>query len=313
MKATLRGHVPGAAAALVGVWDPLLPGHLDLLDRLGESAFRQGLTPLMVFLDPDPGVLRFGPARWPSYFDLATRIQLVEQMGCSTAIASFSGRGLQSSAAEFLRALRARVRIQELWLGARQPLGPGDSGSPETVARLADRYGMRVVRLPDNDHHATAATVRRLLSVGQIHAAAQKIGRPPTFARPSSGRLELAWPNGTYRALALKGLGLGPWPKSSSPRTFGRPRSEATVCLEVRPTATRAMRGLSAELLAAGATEMDLVLTAGSDGCHGVDWPDASATHVAFLRGPADCEAAQRKEVTLFRLDRDKVKQVLTA
>jgi FAD synthetase len=272
MKATLRGQVPGAAAALVGVWDPLLPGHLDLLDQLGEAAFRQGLTPLMVFLDPDPGVLRFGPARWPSYFDLATRIQLVEQLGCSTAIASFSGRGLQSSAAEFLRALRARVRIQELWLGARQPLGPGDSGSPETVARLADRYGMRVVRLPDNDHHATGATVRRLLSVGQVQAAAQKIGRPPTFARPRSGRLELAWPNGTYRALALKGLGM-----------------------------------------AAGATEMDLVLTAGSDGRNGVDWPEASATHIAFLKGPADCEAAQRKEVTLFRLSRDKVNRVLTA
>jgi FAD synthetase len=272
MKATLRGHVAGAAAALVGVWDPLLPGHLDLLDQLGESAFRQGLTPLVVFLDPDPGVLRFGPGRWPSYFDLPTRIQLVEQLGCTVAVATFSGRGLQSSAAEFLRALRARVRIEELWLGARQPLGSGDSGSPETVARLANRYGMRVVRLPENDHHATAATVRRLLSVGQVQSAAQKIGRPPTFARPSSGRLELSWPSGTYRALALKGLGM-----------------------------------------ANGAREVDLVLTAQPDGRAGTDWPDSAATHIAFLRGPADCQAAQRREVKLFRLSPDKVSQILPA
>jgi hypothetical protein len=272
MKVRLQGHVPGPAAALVGVWDPLLPGHLDLLEQLRDAAADQQLTPLVVLLDPDPGVIRFGAARWPSYFDLPTRIQLIEQSGCAVAIASFTGRGLRSSAAEFFRALRTRVRIEELWLGAHQPLGPGASGSSETVARLADRSHLRIVRLPENDHQASAAMVRRLVSTGQIRAATQRIGRPPMLTRPTSGWIKLAWPSGQYRALALNGLGL-----------------------------------------ATGARELELTLTTQPDGRAGVEWPDTSATHLAFVAGPADREACKPKEVTLFRLDHEKVKRILLA
>jgi hypothetical protein len=270
MKATLRGQVTGPVCALVGVWDPLLPGHFELLNQLRESATAQGRTPLVVLLDPDPGVLRFGVARWPSYFDLDTRSRLIEQTGCAVAVATFSGRGLQSSAAEFLRALRVRIDLQELWLGARQPLGPGASGSPETVARLADRFGLRIVRLPENDHHATAASVRRLVAAGQIRAAIQKIGRPPTFVRPGSRRLLLGWPCGMYRVVLLRGLGT-----------------------------------------AVGAAEVHM--TPEADGRAAVEWPQASATHIAFVAGPRDCDIPQKKEVKVFQLNRERLKHILSA
>jgi hypothetical protein len=164
------------------------------------------------------------------------------------------------------------VTIQELWLGARQPLGPGESGSPETVARLANRSGMRIVRLPENDHQVTAATVRRLLSTGQIQAAVQIMGRPPMLAQPESGRIELAWPAGRYRALALKDL------------------SSTT-----------------------GASVLDLTLTTQSDGRAAAEWPDSSATHLAFVVGAAEWQAPHQKEVKSFRLDREKVNRILAA
>ena len=248
MRASLFGEITAPAVAVVGVWDPLMPAHVELFEQLCLYAHGRGLSPLAIVLDPDPGVLRFGAAKWPTYDDVQTRIHLIQQFGPSAVLrASFTRTGLAASAADMFAAVLSRVELAELWLGAHQPLGAGESGSPETVARLAARHGVRITRLAETSVAKTAGEVRHLLATGQLRGATQLVGRPPVRSRPRSGTLALAWRTGNYRALP-----------SRTPLTPHGPR------------------------------ELEVTLNAQADGQAGVGWPAPTASYLAFVSGPAD-------------------------
>jgi FAD synthase len=248
MRASLFGELCAPAVAVVGVWDPLLPAHLELFEQLCAYAHGHGLDPLAIVLDPDPGVLRFGAARWPTYDEVHTRIRLIRRFGPKAVVrASFTSAGLAATAAELFAAVRSRVTLAELWLGAHQPLGAGDAGSPETVARLAIEYGVRIVRLPETGVASVGGQVRRLLATGHVRGATELVGRPPVRSRPRSGRLAMAWHPGHYRVLPCR-----------------------------------------APLAPLGERELEVSLDTQSDGRAGVGWPVSSASHLAFVSGPAD-------------------------
>src|SRR5689334_4501125 len=123
MEATLYGACVGRVVALVGVWDPLLEAHFARAGSLIAYASSHAATPLIVLLDPDPGILQFGPSRWPTFNDVDTRIAMLLEFGCPAVLkVSFGRAGLNASAEEFFRVLLAHVELDELWLGARQAL-----------------------------------------------------------------------------------------------------------------------------------------------------------------------------------------------
>jgi hypothetical protein len=209
MRASLFGELNAPAVAVVGVWDPLLPAHLELFEQLCAYARGHGLDPLAIVLDPDPGVLRFGAARWPTYDEVHTRIRLIRRFGPKAVVrASFTSAGLAATAAELFAAVRSRVTLAELWLGAHQPLGAGDAGSPETVARLAIEYGVRIVRLPETGV-----------------ASGGRTGPPPVSHRPRArghrtGRTTPG-PEPPAVGQARHGLAPGPLPRAPLPYSAG--------------------------------------------------------------------------------------------
>jgi hypothetical protein len=60
----------------------------------------------------------------------------------------FRKQDFMATASDFLDAVRAQVRLEELWLGALQLLGPGVRGSRAAVAEYAALHGMRLTILP---------------------------------------------------------------------------------------------------------------------------------------------------------------------
>jgi hypothetical protein len=202
MKATLFGHLDRPAVAVVGVWDPLLPGHRDLFRSISAYTREANLAPLVIVLDPDPARFVWGVAELPIYNDVRWRIAEIRRCGMNgVLLVRFRKADLLASAEQWLELVATRVPLAELWLGARQTLGRGSGGTFEAVAALGQQNGICVKRL--SFVPLRTYDVREHLAAGRIQMAEDLVGTPPIWGRPRSGFLRLAWCPGRYRAVAL--------------------------------------------------------------------------------------------------------------
>jgi FAD synthase len=191
---------------VVGVWDPFLSSHRELLQGLRDRATQDARSSLAVIIDPAPGTLgyrRYGASGWPVYDSIMSRIRLM--LGCgldAVLLMRFRKRDYTATAAEFLEVVCSHVRIAELWIGARQQLGPGPRGWHPAIAEHANAHAMRLTILPEPP--LPTYDVRSFLASGRLADAIAVVGRPPVWERPRSGELRLAWQPGTYRAVPLE-------------------------------------------------------------------------------------------------------------
>ena len=65
MNATVHGQITKPAIAVAGAWDPMVAAHHELFEQLDCQARRNGLSSLVVAIDPDPALVLRGRARWP--------------------------------------------------------------------------------------------------------------------------------------------------------------------------------------------------------------------------------------------------------
>ncbi len=212
MRTTQHGRVDGSAVAVVGVWDPFQPSHKKLLEELRDRAVESGCSSVAVLIDPPPGTFgsfkaRYGTGGWPVYDSVRARIRLMRDLGLDAVLRmQFRKRDFDATAAQFLDAVRERVDLEELWLGALQLLGQGTQGAEAAVAEYADRHGIRLTMLPRPP--VGAYDVRALLASGRLADAIDVVGRPPIWSRPPSGTLRLSWRPGRYRAVGFERWGM---------------------------------------------------------------------------------------------------------
>jgi FAD synthase len=202
MRARLHGRIDAPAVAAIGVWDPLLPAHEELIERLASHARRKHLSAVLVALDPDPVRFLFGEAAVPVYNDVETRVRLLRALGLDAVVrVRFAHRHVEAGAESLLDAVGRCVQIRELWLGAQQTLGRMERGSAATISRLAAERDINVVRLPHRPVKTRA--VRQLLQSGSVQHAAMLAGRPPVHRRPAGTTIRLAWCPGPYEAVPV--------------------------------------------------------------------------------------------------------------
>jgi FAD synthase len=240
MRATKHGAVDKPAVAVVGVWDPFKGSHRELLENLRNAAAKSGRSSVAVLIDPAPGATSavmqsYGTNGWPVYDSVAVRVRLIRDLGVDSVLCvRFRIGDFRATAAEFLDTVRMHVPLGELWLGELQMLGPGPPGSRAAIERYADLYGFGLRVLPRAP--IDIYDVRFLLASGQVRKAVAQVGRPPTWMRPRSLLLRLAWRPGRYyvnclelpsspaegtpREVSLEIKGRGPaclvWPDSES-------------------------------------------------------------------------------------------------
>jgi hypothetical protein len=158
---------------------------------------------VIVAIDPDPVQLLPGEPIIPIYNDVLTKVKIILSYGIDAVLRiHFSKSDVDRGALELFSVIMSKIKLSELWLGASQTLGRMEAGSFTTISRIADLEQIQITRLP----HQPLQTrkVRRLLGAGCVVEAAEIAGRFPTFSRPKSGVLRLAWCPGRYGVVAAK-------------------------------------------------------------------------------------------------------------
>jgi hypothetical protein len=198
------GGATAPAVLLVGVWDPVLPDHLDLFRQLRDHAAARSLRPIVATIDPPPGSYVQASSMWPIYDDLPSRLALQASCGIDdTLIVEMVADDLRLTATDFLGAVTEQLALKELWLGRNQTFGSGPSGAMPAIRQFASARDISVRVLPASLTRFTCGLIRQLLVSGRLREAIEVVKRPPTRSRPSSGLLSLTWAPGTYTVVSI--------------------------------------------------------------------------------------------------------------
>ena len=254
MNAKLYGNITRPALVISGSWDPVLPEHIELMDRLVKEAHNKSLDAVIVMFDPAPSsfvLQRTHPgSTWVIYNDADVNMRIFFQRGVDAILKiSFKEEYLDLGVAELFESITEHVEVAEFWFGSRQRFGNGQNGSQATLIQFAREHQIRLRRLANMKLQERSYLVRSQLQEGQLTQAFDMARVPPIRERPRTGKLNLPWMPGTYAAIPLYDL---------PHQLILEPRARIAVELE------------------AGKSGTQLV------------WPNPEVKYLAFVAGPAD-------------------------
>jgi riboflavin kinase/FMN adenylyltransferase len=155
-------------AVALGTFDGVHRGHRAVL----EAALAAGPTPTVVTLDPHPRIV-FGN-RVELITTLERRLELLAELGIEeTLVVRFDLERARAEPEEFVEAVLEPIGAEVLVAGDNFRFGRGRRGNPELLRRRG--FDMRVVATVEG---VSSTAIRRLVSEGQVEAAAQLLGRP---------------------------------------------------------------------------------------------------------------------------------------
>ena len=171
----------GPAALAVGSFDGVHLGHCAVLERLRATSGEHGLTPAWITFDPHPRCV-LDPANCPQQITtLDERLSLVGPLGVEHAMVLSFTRALAAlSADEFMERLLASMELRKLVVGYDFALGRGRAGDVAWLREHGRRHGYDVEEVPPfrlDGEEVHSSDVRRLLTLGEVEAAARLLGR----------------------------------------------------------------------------------------------------------------------------------------
>jgi hypothetical protein len=197
--------VGSSVIAVVGAFDPLSDGHLDLFHQMSRAGTDAGLAALAIVLFPSPA--SFVNPHYDgclAYSSLESRLALIRQFGNVHAlVVRMTKSDIDASCEDFVDLLNTRVHLRELWLGPNQSLGRGRQGSYDAIFALAKSRNISLRRLSGQPGLFAGRGAMNLASQGRLRDAMRATGHPPIWGRPRAGRLQLPWPPGRYLALPI--------------------------------------------------------------------------------------------------------------
>lgn len=212
MEAELFGTITKPALVMAGSWDPVLPEHVALMDRLVNYAQKEGMTAVVVMLDPAPSSFVLQKTRpglnWVTYNDADINMHIFRRRGVDAILKiDFQESFLDMGVQELFQAIKPHAHVAEFWFGAQQRFGNGDNGSQATLVRYARHENIRLRRLANLKVGERSYLVRNCLQHGQLAEAFQMARIPPVRKRPTiSPEMRLPWKAGNYLAIPLDTL-----------------------------------------------------------------------------------------------------------
>lgn len=204
MKAELYGTCSNPAVVVIGSWDPFISAHRQLMDQLSQYARSCSLTSAAMLLHPNPSSFLHGFKAWPVYDDILARVTRIRSCSVDAVLViRFTKRDVDRGAIELFDLIDLHLKINELWLGPSQSLGPGPGGSSATIELLAGQRNIHLERLTQSDTIKDSYHARQSLVDGCLQKAIQIAGHPPVWKRPKSGRIQFPWPAGNYTAVPM--------------------------------------------------------------------------------------------------------------
>ncbi|HYW22678.1 MAG TPA: riboflavin biosynthesis protein RibF [Terriglobales bacterium] len=176
----------GPTALAVGSFDGVHLGHRAVLERLLGTARARDLTAAWITFDPHPRCV-LDPVHCPQQITtLDERLSLVKPLGVEHAIVLGFNRALAAlTAEEFMARLLEAMDLRALVVGYDFACGRGRTGDVPWLREHGRGAGYTVeevaaFRLHGEEVHSSE--VRRLLTLGEVEAAARLLGRDFTLA-----------------------------------------------------------------------------------------------------------------------------------
>jgi riboflavin kinase / FMN adenylyltransferase len=171
-------------ALTVGSFDGVHLGHVDVIRRTVAAAVADGAQPALMTFEPHPRCV-LDPANCPqSVTTLQEKLALVELLGIEHAIVIRFDRALASlSPQQFIDLLRPAMDVRRWVVGFDFAFGRGRGGNAEWLRA----HGHAVDVVPPitlNGSGLHSSNVRSLITLGEIEAANQLLGREYSMAGP---------------------------------------------------------------------------------------------------------------------------------
>jgi hypothetical protein len=248
MKLTPFGHCSRTAVTTLSTWDPFLKESAAFVKLLAAYAHRHDQDAAALLIDPTPAAVVKGEAQWPYFQDVATRVDLLLECGVdAVGVISFTADDLAAGAHEFFEVITDRWALSEFWLRTHQSLGSGPKGSAAAVRTECVERSVKLRHVKRFIADVGIVT-RASLAEGSVARASHAARALPTFRRPATGQVRMAWQPGVYFAVA----------------------------------AQRPEFGLAHD------AAFPVMLTASTDGVSELQWPDPAIEYLRFTSGPAD-------------------------
>jgi riboflavin kinase / FMN adenylyltransferase len=167
----------------IGNFDGVHRGHQALIESMQQAARAAGCQAGLLTFNPHPlAVVRPGsPLRYLT--TMSERIALLQAHGLDfIVVLPFTRETAATSAADFMQALVAGLRLRSLWIGPDFALGRGREGTPARLQELGQAYGYSVELVQPYQVLAGPVHSSRIRAVlredGAVDIAAQLLGRP---------------------------------------------------------------------------------------------------------------------------------------
>jgi riboflavin kinase / FMN adenylyltransferase len=168
----------GDAVVAVGSFDGVHLGHQHVLNRVKELAASTGSRSAVITFEPHPRCV-LEPAGCPkSITTIEERLGLLHLLGVDDGmVLKFTPQVAQLSAAEFIAALGAAMRIRTVVCGPDFGFGHRRQGNPDWLREHGVPVEVVEPFLRDGEELHSSA-IRKLLGEGDVPAATRLLGRP---------------------------------------------------------------------------------------------------------------------------------------
>lgn len=172
----------GERIVTIGTFDGVHRGHQRLLDQAVARGEELGLPVAGVTFEPVPAaVLR--PDAFPGRISTPEKkLELLAEAGLDEIVViPFTTELSRLSPEAFMRMLKEKTGLRELWVGEEFALGKDRAGTVERLREIGDDLGFRVVavpRLTNGTEVVSSSRVRAAAMSGDVATARRLLGRP---------------------------------------------------------------------------------------------------------------------------------------
>jgi riboflavin kinase/FMN adenylyltransferase len=165
----------------IGVFDGVHRGHQEIIRRLTSGAAEAGVPTAVLTFQPHPASVLTGHEIKCLTTD-AERAWLLMDLGVQAVITEpFTHELSQVTARDFMLRLKQHLGLEHLLIGYDFALGKGREGNAKRLTELGDELGYSVQVVPgvgDESGVISSTAIRKLVSSGDVAAAAGLLGRP---------------------------------------------------------------------------------------------------------------------------------------
>lgn len=178
---------PAPAAAAIGNFDGLHPGHVKILERLKSTAVENGWKSLVLTFDPHPARIFGHRKNFRLIQTVAQRVESFKSLGLDAVlIVPFENVLSDLAPDDFVdNILIRRLRAGAIIVGGGFRFGRGRTGDASVLRRRARRHRTAVIVVSPvrrKRRIVSSTLIRKTLGRGDVETAAAFLGRPYVIA-----------------------------------------------------------------------------------------------------------------------------------